>query len=129
MDCPPELAILLSDNTTCSDEYLDAYLKLDDHTIWYWFSIWAKSEEEPLLADLCGRILNRHLLKGLEITTTDLTDLIDKIHSLKQEAIAILGKDMTHWLCLDNPNTNRYKTISISAAKTLMGSLGNYFSI
>lgn len=118
MDCPPELAILLSDNTTCSDEYLDAYLKLDDHTIWYWFSIWAKSEEEPLLADLCGRILNRHLLKGLEITTTDLTDLIDKIHSLKQEAIAILGQGYDSLVMLDNPSTNRYKdNLLFSAAK------------
>ena len=37
------LFMILSDNAECVEKYLDAYLELDDSTIWYWFSIWSKS--------------------------------------------------------------------------------------
>ena len=29
--------MILSDNAECVEKYLDAYLELDDSTIWYWF--------------------------------------------------------------------------------------------
>lgn len=116
IDCPQQLAMLLSDNIKCSDEYLDDYLELDDHTIWYWLSIWAKSSD-PLLANLCGRMINRRLLKGIEVTSTDLADLIGKLQSLKQKAVQMLGESYDLLVMLDNPSTNRYKDNLLFSAK------------
>ena len=108
VDCPEPLFMILSDNAECVEKYLDAYLELDDSTIWYWFSIWSKSSDK-LLADLCHRILNRRLLKGFEVASTDLTDLIERIARLEEKAVEVMGESYDTLIMLDNPSTSQYK--------------------
>lgn len=108
IDCPEPFLILLSDDIECEDKFLDAYLELDDSTMWYWFSIWSKSSDK-LLADLCDRILNRRLLKGFEVTSTDLTDLFDRIACLKEMAVKVMGESYDSLIMFDTPSTNQYK--------------------
>ena len=66
-------------------------------------SIWSKSSDK-LLADLCHRILNRRLLKGFEVASTDLTDLIERIARLEEKAVEVMGNHDT-LIMLDNPST------------------------
>ncbi|HET7628667.1 MAG TPA: HD domain-containing protein [Bacillales bacterium] len=44
---------------------LDDYLKLDESVVMYYFQMW-QEEDDAVLRDLCGRFMNRRLLKYVE---------------------------------------------------------------
>lgn len=64
---------------------LDAYLKLDEGIMMYYFQVW-QEEDDPILSDLCERFLNRRLFKYVEFSPSntemqklmELTDLFRK---------------------------------------------------
>ena len=59
---PPALSdLVLGDDTT-----VERYLDVDDSTLWYAIRAW-RSTKDKVLADLCRRIYDRHLLKTYEL--------------------------------------------------------------
>lgn len=108
IDVPTELKGILSGNMTCNNDYLPFYLLLDDNTIWYLFSLWSKSND-PLLSDLCYRIINRRLFKSITIEATDITSILSKIQTLKSISRDRFGEDGDRFIEIDHPTTNSYK--------------------
>lgn len=105
---PDQFKAILLGNMECNDDNLSAYLELDDSMVWYWFRIWSKSGDK-FLADLCDRIINRRLLKCLNITTNDLTSLFIRLQTLKNRANGLLGESYDSLVDIDDPRTSWYK--------------------
>lgn len=53
---------------------LEDYLKLDDHTIISYFSHWLY-DQDPILSDLCYRVLNRKPFKSLLVVDEEIEEL------------------------------------------------------
>lgn len=107
IDIPPELKNLLISDEVKKLDYIDDYLQLDDHYLWYCFTAWTKSSD-PVLVDLCSRILQRNLLKSISIDSMDLNEIMSNINTLKEEA----SKDnplLANLICIDTPATSSYK--------------------
>lgn len=63
------LAPFFQGNWTLSD-----YLKLDDHTVISYFSHWL-DDQDPVLSDLCYRVLNRKPFKSLLVVDDEVQEL------------------------------------------------------
>lgn len=117
MDCPQHLDVLFlnkseekekgPEDKENKEKRLLSYLKLDDNILWYWFHQWAQSEDE-LLADLCDRILNRKLLKSIDVSEFGLSTLLSHMEELKKLA-ANHGNNYVHLIEIDDPSTSSYK--------------------
>ena len=85
------------------DIQLEDYLKLDENIVFYYFQIW-QEEEDPILADLCRRFVNRDLFKYIEFNPgQQYRDLIEL-----KEAFAKVGVDPTYYLEVDSSSDLPY---------------------
>ncbi|CFX11661.1 HD domain [Syntrophomonas zehnderi OL-4] len=75
MECPPYLDVLFLSKPEDKEKYLTSYLELDDMILWYWFHQWVNSDDK-LLSELCDRLLNRKLLKSIDISGINVAELI-----------------------------------------------------
>lgn len=106
LDIPLELKnLLISDDEKLDN--IDDYLQLDDHYLWYCFSLWSKSSDS-VLADLCSRIMKRNLLKSISIDGMDLNKLMSNIYTLKEEA-SKSNPLLANLVYTDTPATSCYK--------------------
>lgn len=106
VDIPPELSTLISGDNSEKLDNLTAYIQLDDNVLWYYFSVWSKSSD-PILADLCTRILNRKFLKSISIDIRDMgfNEVYENVSKLKSEA----PEEYFSLIDIDSPGTSCYK--------------------
>lgn len=110
-----------STTTSCAD-----YLATDDSTMYSTFKEWAESSDE-VLSDLANRLLNRNLLKSIELPQKNGTISYKDIAKIQGEVSNMLesnGIDPNYYFELDDPSQYGYKTIySIDdqeSSKTIM---------
>lgn len=77
------------------------YFNLDETVVQYYFRCFSDSKD-PILADLAGRFLNRHLLKHQDYHTHQ------EVEALKQQAMQ-KGYDPTYYIITDNQKQVPYK--------------------
>lgn len=108
LEIPPALAkLLLKPNAITVDEYLE----IDDYMLWYCFSRWARSSQDEVLKNLCLRLLNRCLLKSLDINTSEIKSyekFFEKIQKLKAKA-AEKGEEFKFLVVTDESSTEFYR--------------------
>jgi hypothetical protein len=87
---PESLNVFLEDEISIDKfrkepQYLDYFTKLDDHDIWYSLKCWSDSND-PVLADLSTRLLNRQLFQ-ISITSEESSEVIFQklIRTIKSE--------------------------------------------
>lgn len=124
--CPKYLDVLFLIDTDKPDQipnqmrhYLPSYLKLDDNILWYWFHEWAESDDISL-RDLSCMILNRKLLKSVDVTDYDITDLMRIMGAIKDEALK-LGEHYVHYIDIDTPSTSSYNDPYLSKKPRVNG--------
>lgn len=88
---------------------LPYFLELTDHTIWYYIQLWS-NHEDPILADLARRLINRNFYKSIEqpIDNFDLLNILDDIDIRSFGTIP--HKESFKYLFLrDNASSSSYK--------------------
>ncbi|WP_331713621.1 HD domain-containing protein [Lentibacillus sp. JNUCC-1] len=82
---------------------LEAYLKLDEAVVHYYFQLW-QEETDPILSDLCERFMNRRLFKYIEFNPNKQLDAWMELHALFREA----GIDPEYYLVVDSSSDLPY---------------------
>jgi len=100
------------------ERYLTSYLELDDSIVWYWFHLGRHSKDD-YLRDMANRILNRNLLKSIDVSDLGINDLIDI-----REAIIEKAKELcsyyVNYIEIDTPSTSSYKDPYLSKRSSHM---------
>lgn len=110
VDCPEfgdVLFLIKSAQPEEMEQYLPSYLELDDSIVWYWFHLGKKSEDD-YLRDISNRILNRKLLKSVDVSNMGINDLIAVREAIMAEAEK-LSKYYVNYIEIDTPSTSSYK--------------------
>ena len=72
-DLPMELEFLRATNNEQFKKFSkDNLLPLDDNYIYYQFYKWSVTSNDKILKDLCDRIINRKLLKPIEVPSGEI---------------------------------------------------------
>ena len=100
---PDELAFLKSGTKMT----LEQHQNLDDHVVFSILVRWTKNDD-PVLRDLSGRILNRDLLKAIEVQGKDFASLFDKGPEIKK-LLSDNGLNGAYYFLLDDPKEQPYK--------------------
>ncbi|MGJ7910939.1 HD domain-containing protein [Neobacillus sp. LXY-1] len=82
---------------------LDAYLKLDESVIMFYFQIW-QEEKDSILSDLCRRFVNRNLFKYAEFDPAKEYKKLADLNSLFIKA----GLDPEYYLVVDSSSDLPY---------------------
>ncbi|PLR96583.1 HD domain-containing protein [Bacillus sp. T33-2] len=82
---------------------LGDYLKLDEAVILYYFQMW-QEEEDPILADLCCRFIDRNLFKYIEFDPAKEYKKLSKLSNLFAQA----GIDPEYYLVVDSSSDLPY---------------------
>lgn len=90
---------------------IEDYIALDEPLVYAQFHFWAK-EQDPILADLTNRFLNRKLFKYMDIDAVDLPEIKDNISRL----FLAHHIDPTYYLEIDSPSNLSYDTYGLNAA-------------
>lgn len=85
------------------DVSLTDYLKLDEAVVYYYFQLW-QDEEDPILADLCERFMNRRLFKYVEFNPNLQIREWMELHRLFEQA----GIDPHYYLEVDSSSDLPY---------------------
>ena len=101
------LSLNVQDESEEMKQCLKAYLELDDSIFWYWFRKWEKSSDDCLKC-LCKRLLNRKLLKSVDVSNLGINQLMEMVGSIKDEA-ALIGEYFPDYIEIDTPSTSSYK--------------------
>jgi HD superfamily phosphohydrolase len=79
---------------------LAAYARLTDHHVWVALEHWAH-HPDPILSDLCARLLQRRLLKSVEVPEEEL-QTFEQIHRpVLEEIVRASGRDPAYYTLLD----------------------------
>ncbi|MEM2759586.1 MAG: HD domain-containing protein [Nitrososphaerales archaeon] len=100
---PDELAFLNGGN----EMTLEQHQNLDDHVIFSILAKWTKSDD-PILSDLSKRILNRDLLKAIEVQQKDISALFHKNSEIRK-LLSDNGLNDAYYFLLDDPKEQPYK--------------------
>jgi len=101
---PTELGFMLESRQPTPDEIL----VLDDNLLMTQLGRWAKSKDS-ILSDLCHRILDRRLLKGIEIPWDKLAYMYEDGRKELERAATKAGYDPEYFCALDNPVDTPYR--------------------
>ncbi|WP_217586371.1 HD domain-containing protein [Lentibacillus saliphilus] len=82
---------------------LDAYLKLDEAIVYYYFQVW-QDEDDAILSDLCERFMNRRLFKYIEFNPNKQMEAWMELHALFRET----GIDPDYYLVVDSSSDLPY---------------------
>ncbi|MCT2538269.1 HD domain-containing protein [Aquibacillus koreensis] len=82
---------------------LEAYLRLDEPVVLYYFQMWA-DEKDEILRDLCERFTNRHLFKYIEFNPNLQLQEWMELYSLFRDA----GIDPEYYLVVDSSSDLPY---------------------
>ncbi|MBX9939814.1 MAG: HD domain-containing protein [Candidatus Obscuribacterales bacterium] len=85
---------------------VDDYLSLDDVQFFYHIKRWLK-DNDPILADLSYRFLNRQIFKASRIKSTDKAE-IDSIEAQARKAVASLGYDPDYYVAVESTGFRPY---------------------
>ncbi len=96
MELPVELEFM----KTNTEIHFDNIIPLDDYRIYSYIADWSRSKD-PILQNLCNRVLNRKLLKSIEITSARFKKYVDKMRDFEK---LLIGKeiDPQYFLKLDD---------------------------
>ena len=97
----PALTTLITDPKKLETEQ---FIALDDVVLTYAIHAWRESDDE-VLSDLCGRFLNRRLLKTISISESEFTQRENEISDLLND----LGFDPEYYLIFDRSKADPYK--------------------
>lgn len=75
---------------TISQEMIDMYTSLDDHDIFLSIKYWSRSKD-PVLADLCGRFLNRTLFRTTFLEKKPSKKKISNLHEQTKKVLKKIG--------------------------------------
>lgn len=103
---PKDLSEILGKGFT--KETLQNFLNLTDNTIWYFINLWS-SNEDPILSDLCNRILSRNLFKEFRIEENLLDFYKGALEIYRENNI-----DINFYLLRDEASSSSYKDSYIS---------------
>ena len=78
IDLPDDLVGVLECNGQ-TDQALQHYINLTDHTVWYYIHLWCK-HSDPILRDLSNRLLNRDFFKVVPMGEIDDMEMLMKIN-------------------------------------------------
>ncbi|MDQ1279563.1 MAG: uncharacterized protein QG670_825, partial [Thermoproteota archaeon] len=76
---PTELEFMKTDD----EIHFDDVITLDDYRIYGYIGDWSKSED-PILQNLCNRLMNRDLLKSIEITPSKVKTCLEKMGEFEE---------------------------------------------
>ncbi|MBN8660455.1 MAG: HD domain-containing protein [Candidatus Melainabacteria bacterium] len=85
---------------------VDDYLSLDDVQFFYHIKRWLK-DNDPILADLSYRFLNRKIFKASRIKSTDKAE-IDSIEAQARKAVASIGYDPDYYVAVESTGFRPY---------------------
>ena len=85
---------------------VDDYLSLDDVQFFYHIKRWLK-DNDPILADLSYRFLNRQIFKASRIKSTDKAE-IDSIEAQARKAVASIGYDPDYYVAVESTGFRPY---------------------
>lgn len=88
------------------ERYLPSFLELDDSIIWYWFHL-GKISSDEYLRDISHRILNRNLLKSVDVSNLGINDLINIREAIINEAAKICSY-YVNYIEIDTPSASSY---------------------
>lgn len=99
---------------------IDEFLSLDDSVLLAAMNLWQKADD-PVLADLSSRLLNRRLFKTLEIASTEDEDLIFGSRVVAaREYLESVGLDYRYYLRFSKSSDTPYRPYSLrSGASTI----------
>lgn len=86
---------------------LEQHQALDDHVLFSILVRWTKNND-PIIKDLSGRILNRKLFKAIEVEEKDFSKLYHKDKEIR-ELLRKNGINDTYYCLLDDPKEQPYK--------------------
>jgi hypothetical protein len=85
---------------------VDDYLSLDDVQFFYHIKRWLK-DNDPILADLSYRFLNRQIFKASRIKSTDKAE-IDSIEAQARKAVDSIGYDPDYYVAVESTGFRPY---------------------
>ena len=85
---------------------VDDYLSLDDVQFFYHIKRWLK-DNDPILADLSYRFLNRKIFKASRIKSTDKAE-IDSIEAQARKAVDSIGYDPDYYVAVESTGFRPY---------------------
>ncbi len=89
---------------------IEVYLRLTDTTIWSLIDHW-RFHDDPILKDLSDRIVNRRLLKSIELNVADLKEsyeLIDRAKEETQKSMPNIRDASDYYFAVDDPTRTSY---------------------
>jgi len=84
-------------------ETVNNYINLTDNTMWHYFYLWAKCKD-PILNDLCNRLLSRRFFKSVNIES-DIFTFYDTVKSYYESN----GIPLNFYLLRDQATSSSYK--------------------
>ena len=100
IELPDEIGFLKGGKMKPEDLYKDLYM-LDDHMMFSIISRWTKSPDS-ILRDYASRILNRKILKGIELQRKEYKKYTDNIKQI-EKTLENANFDPSHYLLNDDP--------------------------
>ena len=94
------LAALFESALTHQEVDLRAYLSITDHHVWVAFEDWSV-HRDPVLSDLCSRLLQRRLLKSVEIPEHALAEFNASVRPTLDAQIEAAGYSARYYVLFD----------------------------
>src|SRR5699024_7994443 len=87
------------------EQFLSSFLKLTDHTLWHYISVWC-NHHDSILYKLCQDVLSRKLYKAFPIENYEGNfDMMRKVIEIEKEEQI----DAKYIISTDTPSTSYYK--------------------
>jgi HD superfamily phosphohydrolase len=92
------------------DLTLDNFLTLDESCLWSSFAEWACNARDPILKDLCSKLLKRKLMKAISFDYDTKSAMRYSEHvTQKKEALKLQNLNPVYYSGSDNVSVNYYK--------------------
>lgn len=94
---------------------LESYSGIWEAHVWVLMEHWATQTEDPLLADLAGRLVNRRYFKTLEVDPTQMASVMEKIERARALAVELeslcetVDAAKAYFVSTDEPSRTSYK--------------------
>ncbi len=107
IDIPPELSFVHEERVPTAEEVT----ALEDDSLYAQIWRWSKSKDDTL-RDLCGRIIQRKLLKAVDIPPDKFAFMLEEGQSKLKELASEKGFDSDYYCPVDNPSDTPYRPYS-----------------
>lgn len=110
IDVPEGTPTALADAARGRQPGLAAYLELDDFVMLDLFKHWARHAADPILKDLCGRLINRKLFYTLDWSGIADREIASRYEELRNR-VAAAGFDPDFYAMVDRASDTPYRDI------------------